>query len=212
MNWATSSSWAMRAGGDLLALAVEAADEAHLVEQVLRRVADEVEDAVLLANLRRLHRLSPGSARPSSGRCRAEIYPESGPAQRSAPGISPDRRAASGPAGPRRWRGSARKRPRRSAPARPWAAAAGSRARRASVLEFERPDPLQHHVVVRQRLAAVFARFHLGNQLVFIGAEVERGVGLRPARRAVPPRLDLEGAWRRADPGVAKSAPLPAGH
>src|SRR4026207_1488008 len=34
------------AGGDLLALAIEAADEAHLRQEILGAVADEVEDAV----------------------------------------------------------------------------------------------------------------------------------------------------------------------
>src|SRR5258706_6629778 len=43
------------AGRDLLALAVEAADEAHLRQQVLGPVADEVKDAVLLSDLRRLY-------------------------------------------------------------------------------------------------------------------------------------------------------------
>jgi hypothetical protein len=59
-------------------------------------------------------------------------------------------------------------------------------------LEFDRPGPLQHHVVVRQRLAAVFARLDLGNQLVFIGAEVERGVGLLPGIEQLRRRFDLE--------------------
>jgi hypothetical protein len=43
------------AGRDLLALAVEAADKAHLTQQLLGRVIHEVEDAVLLPDLRRLH-------------------------------------------------------------------------------------------------------------------------------------------------------------
>src|SRR5688572_12065076 len=43
------------AWSDLLVLAVEAADEAHLRQQVLGAVADEVKDAVLLPDLRRLH-------------------------------------------------------------------------------------------------------------------------------------------------------------
>src|SRR5882724_1581529 len=42
-------------GRDLLALPVEAANETHLRHQVLGPVADEVKDAVLLADLRRLH-------------------------------------------------------------------------------------------------------------------------------------------------------------
>src|SRR5207253_9643176 len=49
------------AGRDLLALPVEAADESHLGQQLLGRIVDEVEDAVLLADLRRLH------AAPSRG-------------------------------------------------------------------------------------------------------------------------------------------------
>src|SRR5204863_893898 len=41
--------------GDLLAVAVETADEPHLGHQVLSAVISEIKDAVLLADLRRLH-------------------------------------------------------------------------------------------------------------------------------------------------------------
>ena len=55
MNWPTSSSARDLLGGDLVALGVEAADEADLVEQVLGRVGDEVEDAVFLPDARCQH-------------------------------------------------------------------------------------------------------------------------------------------------------------
>src|SRR6185436_7497364 len=42
-------------GGDLLAFTIETADETHLRQQVPRPIAGEVEDAVLLTDLRRLH-------------------------------------------------------------------------------------------------------------------------------------------------------------
>jgi hypothetical protein len=56
------------ARGDLLAVAVEAADEADLRQQLLGRIADEVEDAVLLPDLRRLHEpLPPKPSRVGPG-------------------------------------------------------------------------------------------------------------------------------------------------
>ena len=99
---------------DLLALAVETADETHLRKQVLRPVRSEVEDPVLLANLCCVHRLSPGLC----------AGPPAGAAGQKYTRFSPDRRGASGPGGPRRWRGFARKRPHPSAAGRPWAAGA----------------------------------------------------------------------------------------
>ena len=54
-------------GGNFLALAVEAANKAHLRHQVLGAVADEVENAILLANLRRLHGRSSVPPPPGPG-------------------------------------------------------------------------------------------------------------------------------------------------
>jgi hypothetical protein len=41
-----------RMGRDFLALAIETADEPHLIKAVLRRIADEIEDSVLLPDAR----------------------------------------------------------------------------------------------------------------------------------------------------------------
>jgi hypothetical protein len=64
------------AGSDLLVLAVEAADEAHLRQQVLGAVADEVEDAVLLPDLRRLHSRLSVCPTPLGGQAEARILKE----------------------------------------------------------------------------------------------------------------------------------------
>src|SRR5205807_8226801 len=80
---------------DLLALAVEATDKAHLRHQVLGPVADEVKDAVLLANLRRLHGRSYVSRLPG-GRTGANIK-ENRP-------VSPDGSKPTGRAGGERER------------------------------------------------------------------------------------------------------------
>src|ERR1043166_6796675 len=60
---------------DLLALAVKAADEAHLRQEVLGAVADEIKDAVLLPDLRRLHG-TPSVPLPGGMLVSGRIYPK----------------------------------------------------------------------------------------------------------------------------------------
>src|SRR6185436_2337239 len=62
-------------GLDLLALAVEAADEAQLRQEVLGAVADEIKDAVLLSDLRRLHG-TPSVPLPGRNACFRANIPE----------------------------------------------------------------------------------------------------------------------------------------
>src|SRR5262252_6975075 len=87
--------------GDFLPVAVETADEANLRQQVLGPVAGEVEDAVLLSDLRRLHgRFLRGPA-PPWARAEARILKENR-------GLSS--RTLEGPVGPPRCAGPARNR------------------------------------------------------------------------------------------------------
>src|SRR6185312_4910985 len=97
---------------DLLALAVKAADEAHLGEQVLRPVADEIKNPVLLTDLGRVH-----------GRWGPNI-PGKSAFRRETGGSSPGRPAAGAPAEPLNWGGSARQRPLRNGP--DWRSAGGA--------------------------------------------------------------------------------------